>query len=180
MFRTHNAYKTALTRHQKAEPALQVGMLWTKARNNSQVPRTWRRSVFACVPNVHELVRSTLQRCLGTLLTREKTRECVAHAPTPMNSRTRALAHFGRSPPLPQPMSNTFPDPPFPPFPVPDENLADGGLAARAGCANWVIRTDLTQLLNFLRPIMGDSRRWTTPTSGLELSGQQEQTRQFR
>jgi len=29
---------------------------------------------------------------------------------------------------------------------------------------------DLTQLLKFLSPMMGDSWRWTTPTSGRELS----------
>ena len=73
------------------------------------------------------------------------------------------------SPPLPQPMSRTFPRP----------ILALGGpangpeteLFARTGCAKRVMRIDFTQLLKFLRPMIGDSSRWTIPTSGRELSG---------
>lgn len=76
------------------------------------------------------------------------------------------------SPPFPHPMSRTFPEamlrpPPLNPwFPFPFLDLD----AANTGWANRVIRTDLTQLLKFFRPMMGESRRCTTPTSGRELS----------
>lgn len=74
------------------------------------------------------------------------------------------------SPPLPQPISRTFPRPirglggPA--------NGPKTELFARTGCAKRVMRIDFTQLLKFLRPMMGDSSRWTIPTSGRELSGE--------
>lgn len=82
-----------------------------------------------------------------------------------MSSRTLALAHFVMSPPLPQPMSSTLPDRALRPRPV------EFALAASTGCAKREMSTDLTQLLKFFRPMMGESRRCTTPTSGLALSG---------
>ena len=73
------------------------------------------------------------------------------------------------SPPLPQPMSRTFPRPIIRALCGP-ANGPKTELFARAGWAKRVIRIDFTQLLKFLRPMMGDSSRWTIPTSGRELS----------
>lgn len=64
-----------------------------------------------------------------------------------------------RSPPLPQPISRTLPRP-----------LPRARPAARAGCPNCVMRTDFTQLLKFLSPMIWDSLRCFTPTSGRKLS----------
>lgn len=73
------------------------------------------------------------------------------------------------SPPLPQPMSRTFPRP-IRALGGP-ANGPETELFASTGWAKRVMRIDFTQLLKFLRPMMGDSRRWTIPTSGRELSG---------
>ena len=43
-----------------------------------------------------------------------------------------------------------------------------------AGPANLEMRTDLTQLLNDFRPMIGDSWRLSTPTSGRALSNVKE------
>jgi hypothetical protein len=83
--------------------------------------------------------------------------------PTARTSAARAFAHFVMSPPLPQPMSRTLPRDGRGPRPT---TL----LAARAGWAKREIRTDLTQLLKLLRPIIGDVSRCATPTSGRVLS----------
>jgi hypothetical protein len=64
-------------------------------------------------------------------------------APMPTSSSVPAFCHFCKSPPLPQPMSSTRKRPlPFGIHPP--------------------INTLLTQLLNDLRPMMGDSRRALT------------------
>lgn len=87
------------------------------------------------------------------------------HSPIPTYSSVFAFAHFGRSPPLPQPMSRTL-MPGRRPFAC-GPGRASGGPAA---WANLEMRTDFVQLLNFLRPMMGESWRAETSTLGRALS----------
>jgi len=82
------------------------------------------------------------------------------HTPTASSSRILAFDHFVMSPPFPQPISRT----------LPLARACTCVLFRRAGWAKREMSIDLTQLLKFLSPMMGDSWRWTTPTSGRELS----------
>jgi len=76
-----------------------------------------------------------------------------SNSPIPTYSLIRACFHLFRSPPFPHPRSSTFAPGRFPPRK-----------------ANLPIKTDLIQLLNFFKPMIGDSSRCSTPTSGRELS----------
>lgn len=77
----------------------------------------------------------------------------LGYSPRPTIRRILACFHFCKSPPFPHPRSST---------------LAPGALWGLY--ANLPIRTDLIQLLNFLKPIIGDNSRASRPTSWRELS----------
>jgi len=87
--------------------------------------------------------------------------------PIPTYSRILALLHFSKSPPLPHPISKTFPR-------EGGSLPRDGGPTIiderKAGAAYLAIKTDLIQLLNRLRPMIGDAWRSCTPTSLRALS----------
>lgn len=78
-------------------------------------------------------------------------------APMPTYSSTPALAHLFRSPPFPQPRSKTFSR----------RRTARGPCCRNMSCStgeteNLLMRTVLTQLLKFFKPMMGDKvRSWT-------------------
>ena len=91
----------------------------------------------------------------------------------PTKSLILALHHLIKSPPLPQPISRTLPapraGPRMPPPPEPN-NVPVNSLRVTTGCAWLMMRTLLTQLLKFFRPMMGESFRCARPTSGRALS----------